>query len=108
MTEALKGKDRRHLRGLGHALEPVVRIGKGGVDAGVVRAVDDALTSHELIKVKLTAEAPDDRHDVAERLATELRAHVAQVIGGTILLYRRNPEKPKIKVGGVGKSTVES
>lgn len=36
----LTGKQRHHLRGLGHALKPIVQIGKSGIDDGVVAAVD--------------------------------------------------------------------
>jgi RNA-binding protein len=90
------GKQRRHLRGLGHGLDPVVQLGKGGLDDGVVSAVDAALTQHELIKIKLGSETPEDRHEVAEQLAERTRSSVAQVLGRTILLYRRHPKEPKI------------
>jgi RNA-binding protein len=92
----LTGKQRRYLRGLGHALAPVVQVGKGGVDDGVVHAVDAALTQHELIKVKLGPEAPEGRDAVAEALSTRTRSEVAQILGRTILLYRRHPKEPKI------------
>jgi RNA-binding protein len=92
----LSGKQRRHLRGLGHHLHPVVQLGKGGLDAGVVRAVDAALTQHELIKVKVGGESMVDRHDIAEVLAEETQSAVVQVLGGTILLFRRHPKEPKI------------
>ncbi|MFO0661752.1 MAG: ribosome assembly RNA-binding protein YhbY [Polyangiaceae bacterium] len=94
----LTGKQRRYLRALGHTLNPVVQLGKNGLDEGVVAAVDEALTAHELIKVKLGTETPEDRYDVAERLATDTKSTVAQVIGGTILLYRRHPKQPKIEL----------
>ena len=94
----LTGKQRRHLRALGHDLDPVVQLGKLGLTDAVTAAVDAALEQHELVKVRLGTECPDDRHDVAERLAPALRAEAAQVLGRTILLYRRHPEEPKIKL----------
>lgn len=92
----LTGKQRRYLRSLGHALEPVVRLGKKGLDEGIVRAVDAALERHELVKIKLGSECMEDRHPIAERLAEQTNSQVAQVLGGTILLYRRHPREPKI------------
>lgn len=92
----LTGKQRRHLRALGHSLEPVVQLGKGGVDEGVVAAVDAALTQHELVKLKLSSETPEDRHEAAETIAAQTGSGVAQVLGRTILLYRKHPKKPKI------------
>lgn len=91
----LTGKQKRHLRSIGNRLNPVVRLGKDGVDEGVVKAVNEALERHELIKVKLELGA-EDRFDAAEFLAEQTRSAIAQVMGGTILLYRRHPKEPKI------------
>ena len=95
---ALTGKQARHLRALGHHLDPVVHLGKEGVTEALAQAIDQALTDHELVKVKFNPEAPDDRHEAAQSLATTLRAEVAQVLGRTMLLYRRHPSLPKINL----------
>jgi RNA-binding protein len=95
---ALTGKQRRHLRALGHDLDPVVQIGKQGLTEAVLAAADAALTQHELIKVRVGTECPDDRSDVAARLAPALKGEVAQVLGRTVLVYRRHPKEPKIQL----------
>ena len=100
LTGSLNGKQRRHLRALGHHLDPVVQIGKGGLTEGVTSAVGGALEQHELIKVRLGTECPDDRDDIASALAGSLKAEVAQTLGRTILLYRRHPKQPKIVLPG--------
>jgi RNA-binding protein len=92
----LTGKQRRHLRSLGHHLEPVVQLGKLGLTEGVVAAISSALDQHELVKVRIGTECPDERHDVAERLGPALGAEVAQVLGRTVLVYRRHPKEPRI------------
>lgn len=92
----LTGKQRRYLRGLGHSLDPLVQIGKGGVDDGVVKALDLALRDHELVKVRVGTEAPEDRHDAAEQLAEATKSAVAQVLGRTILLFRKRQKDSKI------------
>jgi RNA-binding protein len=94
---ALTGKQRRKLRAMGHHLDPVVIVGASGVTAGVVTAVDQALHDHELIKVKV-AEGPEDRHEAAEHLAGETDSEIAQVLGRTVLLFRKRKEKSKIDV----------
>jgi len=99
----LTGKQRRHLRALGHHLEPVVQVGKGGLTEGVSAAVKDALERHELIKVRLGTECPDQRDDVAAQLSDQLGAEIAQALGRTVLLYKRHPKEPKIMLPGVGK-----
>lgn len=98
----LTGKQRRHLRALGHALDPLVQLGKHGLTAGALRAIDEAIGHHELVKVKLLTECPEDRDDVAARLGADLKADVAQTVGRTILLYRKHAKKPVIKLPPAG------
>ena len=92
----LTGKQRRHLRALAHKLDPIVQVGKGGLDTGLIAAVDQALADHELIKVKVGEAAGMDRHAAAEELAAKTQSEVAQVLGNIVILYRADPEEPKI------------
>jgi RNA-binding protein len=61
-----------------------------------VRQADVQLGAHELIKVRVSQNTPDDRHDVAEALATRTHAQLAQVLGRTALLYRARKDEPSI------------
>jgi RNA-binding protein len=96
--EKLPGKQLRYLRSLAHALKPVVQLGKQGFSAAVSLQIDQALTDHELIKVKIGGECPDKIPDVAKSASEKLGAHVAQTIGATLVLYRRHPQEPKIQL----------
>jgi len=95
---SLTGKQRRHLRALAHKLKPTVQVGKGGIDDGLVAAVDQALGDHELIKVKLGENAGLDREEAAEQLAEKTKSEVAQVLGNIVVLYRADPEEPEIEL----------
>lgn len=97
---SLDGKKRRALRALGHHLRPVVQIGHAGITGALVEATEDALAAHELVKVKVLEAAPLDRRRAAVDLAAETRSEVAQVLGRTFLLFRRNPESPKVALPG--------
>jgi RNA-binding protein len=88
---------RRQLRGLGHPLDPVVQIGKQGATLAVFKQVSQALLDHELIKVKLGSECPETRFELAERFGVEPGVNVVQILGRTILLYKRHPKKPKFE-----------
>lgn len=92
----LSGKANRHLRGLGHALDPVVHVGKEGVTDGVVRTTREQLRAHELVKVKILPECPEERRDAAADLAARAEAALVQVLGRTALLYRPHPSKPRL------------
>ena len=112
MADALTGRQRRHLRALGHHLQPVVQVGHEGITEAVVRETHQQLETHELItelwrrheyatiseliKVRIGESSPQDRHEGAERLAEKTGAHVAQVLGRTALLYRARKEEPEI------------
>ena len=93
---ALTGKQRRHLRALGQGLRATLSVGHEGVSDALVGQAEALLEAHELIKVRVSENAPDDRHATAEALARRTRAHLAQVLGRTALLYRRRAEAPKI------------
>jgi RNA-binding protein len=94
------GDLRRRLRAAAHPLSPVVQIGKEGVTPAVVRQVTGALHDHELIKVKIAAESPEDRFAIAERLAGEPGVQVVQIIGRVVVLYKRHPEEPAFEGAG--------
>jgi RNA-binding protein len=94
----LNGKQRRFLRGLGHHLEPVVQVGKDGLSEGLVAALDAALQTHELIKVKLGEAAGADRRAIAAALAEACAGELVQVLGRTVLIYRRRVDDPVIEL----------
>lgn len=97
---SLTGAQRRALRALGHALKPIVRIGRNGVTDGIVGATAAVLDDHELIKVSLAGESEPERREEAEELARRTGSHVAQVIGRVGLLYRRRHDDPEVALPG--------
>ena len=97
---SLTGRGRRTLRALGHHLHPVVQIGHAGITGALVEATEDALATHELIKVNVLEGSAVDRRDAARQLAEETRSEVAQVLGRTFLLFRRDRENPRVALPG--------
>jgi RNA-binding protein len=97
---ALTGKQNRHLRALGHHLDPVVQIGKNGITEAVIAQLAAAIDHHELVKVKLLTECPVDRTEAGEQLASALGAELTQTLGRTLLFWKRNPHKPKVELPG--------
>jgi RNA-binding protein len=89
---AITGKERAELRAEAHHLDPLVHIGAQGITPTVVKSLDDALRTRELVKVQLGRPIEERPRAIAERLAEETGAVVVQVIGKTATLYRENPE----------------
>ncbi len=100
MNTTLRGKDRRYLRGLGVGLKPIVVVGKEGISGKVLNEIDRTIEKNELIKVRLLESVEGDRKDVARELAERAGVELIQVLGRTVLLYRRNEEEPGIELPG--------
>ncbi len=88
----LTGKGRAALRAETHHLRAAVHVGHQGVTDALRGALDDALRTHELVKVQLVKRADVSIKVAANELAAALGAEVVQVIGRTTSLYRENPE----------------
>jgi len=84
----LNGKQKRHLRALGHKLKPVIQIGKKDLEDALIIEACTALDHHELVKVRLLDSCLLDIHEASEILAEACSAEVAQILGKTFLLYR--------------------
>src|SRR5471032_1286404 len=89
---ALSSKERATLRGEAHKLTAAVHIGQHGLTDPVRETVDDALRTHELVKIQFTKNASVTVKEAANDLAGSMGAEVVQVIGKTATLYRENPE----------------
>lgn len=99
----MTGKERAQLRAQANSLEPVFQIGKGGVSDALIKQTADALKARELIKIKALLETVHETpRELADKLSAATGAEVIQVIGGSIVLYKENPElraaeKEKVK-----------
>jgi RNA-binding protein len=91
-TAALTAAARRRLRAEAHPLQPVAQVGRQGISPAFLAEVDRALTSHELIKVRLRG-TRDERDEQIEQIASELRCAPVSTVGGVAVLYRRNEEE---------------
>lgn len=90
---------------MGHSLKPVIRVGKTEVSGALTKETSIALDAHELIKVKLLESCAMDKNEVADLLAEGCQAEVAQLLGRTILLYRKSKE-PKIELPKADKKNI--
>lgn len=97
----LSSRQRKHLRGLAHDLEPVVHVGKLGATDELARQVDRALDAHELIKLRFVA-GKQEKADVVAELCRRTGAATAGTVGHVAILYRpqADPEKRKIRLPG--------
>lgn len=91
----LTNAQKKYLRGLGHHLTPLVYIGKEGLADSVIDAVETALIARELIKVKIVNTSSVSKHEAAEIVPDRTGSSLVQLIGKTLLIYRKNPKRKK-------------
>jgi RNA-binding protein len=72
-------------------------VGHHGLTDALQQTLDDALRTHELVKVALTKSTDVSAKDAAHQLAERLGADVVQTIGRTCTLYRENPDLERKK-----------
>ena len=89
----LTGKQRSYLKSLARKLEPAVYIGKAELTDTVLAEIDNYLTAHELVKVKIQEGSELLPKDAANKAAEKLGAEFVQAIGRRFVLYRASKEK---------------
>jgi RNA-binding protein len=94
----LSEKQRKYLRGLGHALNPVLMVGSAGMSPAVIAEAKRALHDHELIKVKFRGAEREARDAGLAELATATDSVLVHRIGHTALYYKRRIDKPGIVI----------
>ena len=92
----MTGKQRAYLRGLANGLETIIYVGKGGITDAVVRHTEEALAARELIKGRVLEASLLTAREACEMLAEAAGAEGVQSIGSRFVLYKPNPEEPKI------------
>ena len=84
--------ERKALKARAHQLDPVVIIGAKGLTDEVVKEVDLALKSHELIKVRAPSIERQDREEAMRTLCERTQAEAVQTIGKVFVMYRKRDE----------------
>lgn len=68
-------------------LQPVVRVGSGGLNAGLLAALDEALSKHGLVKVKFD-HLKDQKKILVPELAEKSGSRIVLFVGNTVTLFR--------------------
>ena len=87
----------RKLKALGQRLDPMLKMGKAGLSDGFVKSVDEALTLHELIKIKFD-DLKEQKKELSLQLATRTTSHLVMRVGHVVVLYRQNPDPARQKI----------
>lgn len=92
MPVTLTARERAHLKGRAHALEPTVQVGNAGLTEAVAAEVERALAAHELIKVRINGADRKGRDVLCEAIRARAEAAEVQRVGKILVLWRPRPD----------------
>lgn len=96
LTSAYK----QQLKATGHKLKPIITIADKGFSENIEKEIERALEDHELIKIRLVVDDRKLRRQLADSMAAQHHAQIAQRIGNIVLLYRQ-AKKPNPKLSNL-------
>jgi RNA-binding protein len=97
---SLSQSEIKHLRAIGHKLNPIVTIAEKGLSEGVAAELERALNDHELIKIKLAVSDRDLKVTLVDEVCKAHSATAVQIIGKVALILRR-AQKPNPKLSNL-------
>ena len=96
MIEPLSNPQLRRFKAAAQLLEPMFKMGKAGLSDGFVRSVDEALSQHELVKIKF-AEFKEQKKELAPLLAEKTASHLIMRAGNVMVLHRPKEKTETLK-----------
>lgn len=95
-------KQRAALRSMANTIQPVLHIGKDGINENMVKQAWDVLEARELIKVTVLQNSPMTAREACDELCAETHAEPVQVIGSRFVIYRKARKDSKIDLNALG------
>lgn len=95
-------KQRAALRSMANTMQPILHIGKDGINDNMVKQAWDALEARELIKVTVLETAPMNAREACQELCEHVHCEPVQVIGSKFVVYRKARKDSKIDLDALG------
>ncbi len=94
----LTSKQRAYLRGIAAKEDTIFQVGKGGVNDNLIAQVNDAIKKREIVKIKVLEAALLTADEAAAQIAEGTKSEIVCTIGNKLVLFKRNPQDPKIEL----------
>jgi len=91
MPATLTNAEKRDLKARAQRLDPVVKLGHGGMSDAFLRSMDEALTQHGLVKMKF-ADHKEEKKELAPQIAERTNSTLVMQVGNVAVFYRPKPE----------------
>ena len=87
MLTPLSNAETRKLKASAQRLKAMLKMGRQGLSAQFLESVNDALSHHQLIKVKFD-DLKEQRKTLAPELAEKTGSHLVTLVGNVAVLFR--------------------
>lgn len=94
----LTGKQRAYLKSLAHNIDPLIQVGKDGINRGFIVQLDKLLEDHELVKIKVLQNSPVEVDEIVDEIIEKTNSEFVQKIGKKLTIYRESVENKKIEL----------
>ena len=94
----LTNTQKAQLKALASTEKTKYQIGKNEITDSLIAMLEKALVARELIKIDVMKGYVEPIMELALDLSSKLNADVVQVVRRVIVLYRKNKDKPRIKL----------
>ena len=95
MSQSLTSAEKRDLRARAQRLEPIVKLGHGGMSEAFLKSLDAALTAHGLVKVRFT-DFKEEKKTLGPQIAEKTGSALVQRVGNVAVFFRAKPEAPRL------------
>jgi len=87
MPETLTNAQKRDLKAQAQRLEPVVKLGHGGMSEAFLQGMSEALARHGLVKMKFS-DHKEERKTLAPQIAEKTDSTLVMQVGNVAVFYR--------------------
>lgn len=94
----MNSKKRAFFKKRAHNLDPIVRIGKEGLNENIITSILEAIETRELIKLKILQNCEEDKSVIYSKLMDIKDFELVGMIGRTIIIFKENKDKPTISL----------
>ncbi len=94
----ITSKQRSYLKTLSHHEQPLLQIGKNGLNESLFEQLDKLLEDHELVKINVLKNSPYEMEDLIDEILDETNSEFVQAIGRKLTIYREAEEDAKIEL----------
>jgi RNA-binding protein len=78
--------------------DPILNIGKYGIDDNVIKQIEDLLEARELIKISVLKNSLIEVREACNKFCEATGADPVQVIGNRFVIYKPSINKPTIQL----------